>query len=104
MVHQPLTDVEIGGKKVTVRTSFRGKQWWSLPADYRAAGKAIQSGDYSGVIPFLARVIESWDFEGSPAEPASYEQLDVLSELMPLAGEVIRVVWEAAFPESELGT
>ncbi len=103
MVCEPMSQLTVAGKKVEVRTSFRGKEWWSLPADYRAAGRAIQSGDYSGVVPFLARVIESWEFEGEPSDPASYEKLDVLTELMPLAGEAVRVVFEAAFPEAEPG-
>ncbi len=99
-----MKELVINGKKVQVRTSFRGREWYSLPADFRRAGQAIEKGEYEGAIPFLSRVIESWEFEGDPAEAASYEGLDVLAELVPLTGEAVVAVAESAFPQAAAGS
>lgn len=98
-----MRELTVAGKSVRVRTSFRGREWYSLPADYRKAGRAMQSGNYEDALPFLTRVIESWEFEGDPQDEAAYEGLDVLAELMPLAGDVVIAVSEAAFPQAEPG-
>ena len=99
-----MSEIVIGGKRVTIRTSFRGREWYSLPGLYRKAWKgAGADGNYAAVIPFLARVVESWEFEGDPAEEAAYEQLDLLSELVPLADQALLAVSEAAFPSGDSG-
>lgn len=35
-------------------------------------------------IPVMARLIESWEFAGDPADPEAYEDLDLLDEFLPL--------------------
>lgn len=99
-----MSEIVVRDKRLTVRTSFKGKEWYSLPGDYRRALEAYQRGDYSEAIAFLSRVIESWEFAGEPSEAASYEKLDVLSELRPLLLGVLGTVAEAAFPKVESGT
>lgn len=98
-----MRELTVAGKSVCVRTSFRGREWYSLPADYRKAARALETGDYGLAIPFLTRVIESWDWTGDPSDAASYEELDVMSELMALTLEVMHAVHEAAFPSPEPG-
>jgi hypothetical protein len=99
-----VADLTIAGKRVTVRESFRGREWWSLPALYRKAWAAARKGDYTDTIPFLARVVESWEFDGDPALAATYEQLDAMAELMPLADGAVLAVNEAAFPKAKVGS
>jgi len=98
-----VSQLTIRGKQVQVRESFRGREWYSLPGLYRRAWKAATVGDYAAVIPFLCRVIESWEFDGNPAEEAAYEQLETLGELMPLADAALLAVSAAAFPTSDIG-
>ena len=98
-----MSGLTIRGKRVTVRESFKGKEWYSLPGLYRKAWKGAHDGNYAQCIPFLMRVIESWEFDGDPATEADYEALDILSELVPLADQTLIAVSEAAFPTSEPG-
>ena len=95
-----MAEVTINGKTVQVRTSFKGRQWYSLPADYRAAIDGASKGDYIVTIPLLRRVIEAWQFEGDPTDEAAYEGLEVFAELRPLVGAVIGTISEAAFPKT----
>lgn len=98
-----MSELTINGKLVVVQQSFRGKEWYSLPAAYRRAWKGAATGDYGPAIPFLARVIESWEFDGNPTDEAAYERLDILAELVPLADGVLLAVSEAAFPKTDAG-
>ena len=98
-----MSEITVRGKQVVVRTSFRGREWYSLPADFRKAVRAREAGDYAGAVPFLARVIEAWEFDGDPADVAAYEGLEVMAELVPLTGAVLGAVAEAAFPKTDAG-
>jgi hypothetical protein len=97
-----VADLTIAGKRVTVRESFRGREWWSLPALYRRILEADRKGDYTDAIPFLCRVIESWEFDGDPAQPEAYEALETMAELRPLAQGAIMTVAGAGFPKGEV--
>ena len=98
MVPQPVSELVIAGKKVQVRTSFKGREWMALPALYRRAWTGARDGKYAECVPFLARVIEDWEFQGKPAEESSYDALEVIGELVPLADATLMAVAEAAFP------
>jgi len=98
-----MSELTVRGTRVTVRESFKGKEWYALPGLYRKAWKGAAGGDYALTIPLLVRVVESWEFDGDPATEAAYEALDILSELVPLADGTLIAVSEAAFPTSEPG-
>jgi len=98
-----VTEITVRGKAVHVRTSFKGRDWYSLPADFRKTLRAREAGDYAGAVPFLARVIEAWEFDGDPTDVAAYEGLEVMAELVPLTGAVLSAVAEAAFPKTDAG-
>lgn len=98
-----MSEALVRGKAATIRVSFRGREWYALPGLYRKAWKGATEGNYAAVVPFLARVVESWEFEGDPADEAAYEALDVLGELVPLAEQALLAVAEAAFPPPNPG-
>lgn len=99
-----MSELTVAGKRVTVRDSFRGREWYALPGLYRKALAAARKGDYGDAVPFLARVVESWEFEGEPSKATAYESLDVMAELMPLADGALLAVAEAAFPKAGVGS
>ena len=98
-----MSEALVRGKRATIRVSFRGREWYALPGLYRKAWKGATDGNYAVVVPFLARVIESWEFDGDPTNEAAYEALDVLGELVPLAEKALLAVAEAAFPQGDAG-
>jgi hypothetical protein len=96
-------ELSVHGKTVRVRDSYKGREWYSLPGLYRRAWKGAADGNYASCIPFLARVVEWWEFEGDPADEGAYEALDILAELVPLADQALLAVSEAAFPPAAAG-
>lgn len=98
-----MSEALIRGKQATIRVSFRGREWYALPGLYRKAWKGATDGNYATVVPFLTRVVESWEFDGDPADEAAYEALDILGELVPLAEKALLAVAEAAFPALDVG-
>lgn len=76
----------IAGKKVTLRSRLPAREGGTIY-------KHLSAGDMTDMLtfaPFLGLLIESWEFEGDPRDAASYAELDVPSELMPLISEVTR--------------
>ena len=70
----------INGKKVTLKKRLPVGDAHNLPdALQKAAG-----GDYLDHIPAMTMLIESWEFDGSPADPEAYKALDIFDEMMPL--------------------
>ena len=99
-----MSQLTVKDRAITIRESFRGREWYALPGLYRKAWKGASEGNYAPVVPFLARVVESWEFDGDPTDEAAYEALDILSELVPLADQALIAVSEAAFPSTEPGS
>jgi len=93
-----MAEITVAGKKVTVRTSFRGREFYSLPGLFRNAAAGAEKGDCAAIVPFLTKVVTDWEFAGDPADPAAYEDLDTFQELLPLANQAFVIVAEAAFP------
>lgn len=81
----------INGKEVVFRERFPAKEFWDLPAKivqlHRMRG-GQEEFDMQLAVPLLARVIESWEYEGDPADEASFGELDVLGDLLPLVTAV----------------
>lgn len=76
-----MAEVTIAGKRVTFRERVPLKLGARLP---KLAGE-IDGEDFSTVVPVLQMLIESWEFEGDPADAASYDELDLFGEMIPLS-------------------
>ena len=81
----------INGKEIVFRERFPAKDCWDLPAKIVQLHR-MRSGqeefDMKLAVPLLMRVIESWEHESDPADEASYGELDVLGDLLPLVQSV----------------
>lgn len=92
-------EVVINGKKVWFKRRLPMKEGASLPALI----KACESGSFEDQIAVCSVLIERWEFEGNPADPASYEPLDVFDEIAPLcqaAGRYISERFGAVSPKN----
>jgi len=74
-------EVLINGKRVIFRpdkiTVKEARKLWPLV-------EKVGTGDWEANIPALQKVIQEWEFEGSPADAAAYEGLDFFREMVPL--------------------
>jgi hypothetical protein len=92
-------EVTVAGRQVTLRTSFRGKEFGKLPGLLPAAVRAIGPGeDIFDIVPVLCLVIEAWNWDIPVDDPASYEELEVLTELRQLALAVMDHLGEHILP------
>ena len=77
----------INGKEVIFREHFPAKDFWDLPAKIAKLAR-MRAGqeefDMKLAIPLLTRLIESWEHEGDPADESSYDDLDILGDILPL--------------------
>jgi len=85
-------EIVVNGKKVVLREYFPAEEYWSLYADIDAL--ANPQASFEAAARFLTRVIEAWDFSGSPAEIDSYRKLDLFREMMPLLRQAPAVLLE----------
>jgi hypothetical protein len=86
----------VNGKKVQIRTKLPAKESWPLMGVMEQFGKGLANLTFEAVASLCAAGIESWEYEGNPREIASYESLDLFSEMMPLANAVIETVMGGA--------
>lgn len=82
--------VTVAGKAVHLKGHLPLKVGHRLPAMLQACG----DGDLNTVVKVLALVIESWDFDGDPSSPVTYEEMDVYTEIIPLAQQVVQRLTE----------
>jgi len=81
--------ITINGKQVHIKSHFPARDNWDLPQVLMAfANQGSDKLDMQRVVPALPRLIESWEFEGDPAEEDAYGDLDLFRELIPLVREV----------------
>lgn len=76
----------LAGKTVTLRKRLPASEGGKVYA-------LLQAGSMTDMLtyaPFLALLIEAWQFDGDPRDVASYDALDTPTELMPLISEVTR--------------
>lgn len=69
----------VNEKRVKLRERVPLKDAPNLPVILRAIDDDLRNIAKLGVI-----MIEEWEFDGSPRDRRSYEELDIPSELMPL--------------------
>jgi len=77
-------EFQVAGKKVVLRERI------SLGDGYNIIGlfSSIDSNDLRTSIPIMAKMIESWEFEGDPSDSAAYDKLDVLIEIIPMSRKI----------------
>lgn len=77
----------INGKKIVFHEHFPAKDFWDLPAKIAKLAR-MRAGqedfDMKLAIPLLTRLIESWEHEGDPTDESSYDDLDILGDILPL--------------------
>lgn len=72
----------VAGKRVQFRERIPARVGYKLP---RLLG-GIVGDDFESFVPALCVCVEKWDFDGDPASPESYGELDLFAELAPLIG------------------
>lgn len=73
----------INGHRVTFRSRVPLSRAPDLPVMLEAVAKDLRAVARVGAV-----MIESWEFDGNPAERKSYEDLDITTEILPLAREL----------------
>ena len=73
-------EVMINGKRVQFHARVPLSKAADLPVLLTAVEKDLRAVARVGVL-----LIQEWEFEGSPSDRKAYEELDVTSEIMPLA-------------------
>ncbi len=79
-------EITIAGKKVVLRDAIL------MQDGYDVLGLLMKSdmADLRTQVPLAIRTIESWEFEGDPSKPESYDRLDVLRVIIPLFRDIVR--------------
>ncbi len=79
-------EITIAGKKVVLRDAIL------MQDGYDVLGLLMKSdmADLRTQVPLAIRAIESWEFEGDPSKPESYDRLDVLRVIIPLFRDIVR--------------
>lgn len=85
-----MAEITIAGKRVVLRERFPLKD----NADLLKAWREAKSEDMQTVVPLCIRHVESWEFEGNPADPESWQELDVLTEIRPIWAAVNDAMYE----------
>ena len=70
----------VSGKKVRLKEKLSLKTAPRLPAMLEEAAKDLRAVARIGVL-----LVEEWDFDGPPSDPRSWEELDITTEILPLA-------------------
>lgn len=85
----------INGTRVKLREHFPAKEFWELPSQIlKLSRMQLTEGqvDPETALIVLTQVIESWEHPGDPAEISSYDNLDVLGDILPMIQAAIRLV------------
>lgn len=83
-----MNTTKINGKQITFRARLTVREAKELPRLL----KAIEGEDVDSQVAALCQVVEAWDFVGSPSDPASYDDLDIFEEVVPLVMAAIEYI------------
>ena len=84
--------VVVAGKRVQFKKRFPVRD--NLPLLDVLSSMADGTADIKKVIDLLPWFVESWEFDGDPHERASYDDLDLFDELLPMATALSEVLEE----------
>jgi len=74
----------VAGKKVVLRERIPLGEGYDLVGLFTN----FDANDLRTNIPIMTRLVESWEFEGDPSDSAAYDDLDTLTEFLPIAKRV----------------
>lgn len=77
---QPEREFVINGRRVTLKERLPLRVAPKLPQLLEEAGRDLRAVSRIGVL-----LVEEWDFEGVPSDPRAWEELDITTEILPLA-------------------
>lgn len=75
----------VAGRRVVFRSRLPAGENWDLLTLMRELAEGKGGIPRDQTIRLLSRVVEAWEFEGDPQDPAAYEALD-LFEVLGLMG------------------
>ncbi len=77
-------EFQVAGKKVVLRERI------TLGEGYDILGLTarVDNEDFRTTVPVMIKMIESWEFDGDPSESASYDEMDVFTEFLPISRRV----------------
>jgi len=82
-------DIQINGKRVTLRDKIPARLGWDIVITRaNILQKAWHEIDFRDLASLLSVAVESWEFEGDPKDAASYDNLDLLTEFVPLTNQL----------------
>lgn len=81
-------EIVVAGKRVVLRQRFPLKE----NADLLKLWFEASAADMNTVVPLCQRHIESWEFDGDPQDLATWEEMDVISEVRPIWNAVARAM------------
>lgn len=80
-----MAEVTINGKRVVLKDVLRGRDGWRVIELFQEAqAKEEIRETYDANRELVSLVVESWEFDGEPSDPASYDALDTFREFQPL--------------------
>lgn len=79
-----MPEITVNGKQVVIRESFPAGEFFDLPRLW-AGSEELPFGEW---VEVMARFIESWEFDGEPADVQSWEALDAFREIAPINNEI----------------
>jgi hypothetical protein len=81
---------EINGKRVEFKTRLTNRQKWGIiplvgAVEVAETMKAkLEAITWDDLVMLFTTLIKEWDFDGSPDDPAVYDDLDFPTEIVPL--------------------
>lgn len=73
-------EFHVAGKRVSLKRRLPLKDGQRLPGDLAA----MRPSDMAVAVPIMRTLIESWEFDGDPSDPAAWDRLDLFTEVWPL--------------------
>ena len=95
------TELEINGKKVTLRARLPARDSWVI-LELLRTGSEDEESSFDDEARLLSVVVLSWEFGGDPSDPRSYADLAVFSEFLPLRDAVGRYLNRGLLPQGGL--
>ncbi len=82
-------DIQVNGKRVTLRDKIPAKLGWDIVITKAGIlSKAWHEVLFEDLALLLTVAVESWELEGDPSNAKTYEDLDLLTEFVPLTTAV----------------
>jgi len=77
-------EITINGKQVIIRDSYPAGEFFDLPRQWAGS----EDLPFEEWVAIMARFIESWGFDGDPADAEAWQALDAFREIAPINNEI----------------